>query len=1105
MRGLRSAIEGLPVMVYALDSQDGVMLWNAECERTTGYRADEITGNPDALRLLYPDEAYRKRIVREWGSQDGWRNKEHLIACKDGSVRNIRFSNLSSLLSIPGGGVWAVGTDITDLNRKDDSLRQSVCEYRDLVEEMADLIYTVDTEGRMTSVNNAVKTLFGLEAEDVIGRKFDTWIPKEELANAVSVFKRVLAGERVTAETVVVTPDGSRYNVELSSTPIVRDGVTVGVRGIIRDITERKKRDEELKESEERFRTIFDNMADGLAAADAQSSQFYIANKTMRRMLGYSRQEFSDLTVADIHPEGDLPHVYREFARLAGEPGLSRDIPVKRKDGTIFYADIHSFRIVLDGKTYVMGMFRDVTERKERDETLKESEERFRTIFENLADGILLVNGETREFSMANKAFCRALGYRPEEVRNLTAADIHPEEYLPYVREQFARQMSGEITLGKDIPVKRKNGSIFYADISSFPITLAGKTYMMGVARNVTERRMAERALRESQERLVGIVNSVTDHMSMMDEEHNIVWANDTARRVFGEGLVGRKCYAAYHRRKSHCEPCIVERTFGDGKIHEHETEVIGADGSRMSFWCTASVAARYEDGRPRLVVEVSRDITERKQAHEQVRKSEIKYRTLVENVPHQIFLKDVNSVYISCNEKFARDVDLKAKDIPGKTDYDFYPRELADKYRADDRQVMESGQTREIVESYVRQGEQLIVHTVKTPVRDEKGNNVGVLGIFRDISEQKKAEEALRIRDSAMASSINGIAIADREGKLTYVNNSFLKMWGYSEAEELLGKSAVEFWRDKDKASEVIRALREKGSWIGELKGIRKDGSEFDVQASGSGVADEGGRPVCMMASFVDVTQARLREEQLTALREKMVHAEQLASLGTLSATVAHELTQPLTVIRLSIENSLTTLNEMSFPDSVAGNLADGLSEVSHATDIVERFRSLARKSTDVNVVEVDLKSLAERVVGFLNENARRARVSLEVSGMDELPRILSHERDLEQLLFALLENALQAADGMKERSVVISGTAKGDHIELRVSDTCGGIEPENLKKIFEPFFTTKPRGEGTGLGLRIVQQVVDRIGGKVRVESEFGKGTTFFVALPNNENGLS
>jgi two-component system cell cycle sensor histidine kinase/response regulator CckA len=120
-------------------------------------------------------------------------------------------------------------------------------------------------------------------------------------------------------------------------------------------------------------------------------------------------------------------------------------------------------------------------------------------------------------------------------------------------------------------------------------------------------------ALKASEEKLTGIVNSVTDHMSMMDEQYTIVWANDIARSLFGEDLIGKKCYTTYHGRDKVCQPCIVSKCFKDGKSHHHETEVVAEDGSQMTFWCTTSVAALHEDGQPKTVVEVSRDITERK------------------------------------------------------------------------------------------------------------------------------------------------------------------------------------------------------------------------------------------------------------------------------------------------------------------------------------------------------------------------------------------------------------------------------------------------------------------------------------------------------------
>jgi len=153
-------------------------------------------------------------------------------------------------------------------------------------------------------------------------------------------------------------------------------------------------------------------------------------------------------------------------------------------------------------------------------------------------------------------------------------------------------------------------------------------------------------------------------------------------------------------------------------------------------------------------------DITKRKKSEEALKVSENKYRTVLENLPQKVYLKDKNSVYISCNENYAADLKIKAAEITGKTDYDFFPKELAEKYRADDKRIMKSGKTEDINEKYIQNGRELVIHTVKTPVRDEQGNVAGILSIFWDITAQRQAQKRLlayqkRLRDLASEMSL--------------------------------------------------------------------------------------------------------------------------------------------------------------------------------------------------------------------------------------------------------------------------------------------------------------------------------------------------------------
>ncbi len=262
--------------------------------------------------------------------------------------------------------------------------------------------------------------------------------------------------------------------------------------------------------------------------------------------------------------------------------------------------------------------------------------------------------------------------------------------------------------------------------------------------------------------------------------------------------------------------------------------------------------------------------------------------------------------------------------------------------------------------------------------------------------------------------------------------------------------------------------------------------------------VVDSGGQVAAVIVSIRDATESQRSPKGLQGSGESMQGTERLASLGMIGATLAHELAQPLSVVRLAIQNAMAELERLTCPDVVKRDLQAGLAACARINEIAGRFRDLARPPRKAKETEVHIPQVAERAFRLLERSADQARVRFGTENLDALPVIRMRETELDDLFFALVQNAVQAADGVKDRHLLVTGALQGDTIVLRFQDNCGGIEPAHLPRIFEPFFTTKPSDKGTGLGLCIARRIVYQRGGQISVESRYGEGTTFTVTLP-------
>jgi PAS domain S-box-containing protein len=261
----------------------------------------------------------------------------------------------------------------------------------------------------------------------------------------------------------------------------------------------------------------------------------------------------------------------------------------------------------------------DFTERKTIDELTRKSEEEKRIILDAMSERLSYRDKDMR-IVWANKAFIESTDFTPEEIKGRYCyevlhklSDPCPECPIHIKVLETGRSKEAEITTSdgktwfvRGHPVRDSKGDI---------------RGVVEISTDITDRKEAEEALRESQGKLNAMLQSIGDHMSMMDKDLNIIWANDTAKKIFGEDIVGKKCYEVYHGRKEPCEPypCLTLKAFRDGKVHEHDTSVTDKDGNTVYFHCTANMALRDEKGKPTAVIEISRDITEHKLAEERL------------------------------------------------------------------------------------------------------------------------------------------------------------------------------------------------------------------------------------------------------------------------------------------------------------------------------------------------------------------------------------------------------------------------------------------------------------------------------------------------------
>jgi len=553
------------------------------------------------------------------------------------------------------------------------------------------------------------------------------------------------------------------------------------------------------------------------------------------------------------------------------------------------------------------------------------------------------------------------------------------------------------------------------------------------------------------------------------------------------------------------------------------ELEEYCKDGSTIWVELAASFL-RDNNFKPTGILTVTRNITDRKEAEEALRNSEGRLRTLVQTIPDLIWLKDPNGVYLSCNTMFERFFGASEAAIVGKTDYDFVDRELADSFREHDRKAMAAGKPTSNEEwiTFADDGHRALLDTIKTPMCDDQGMLIGVLGIGRDTTDRKQAEEAIRDGERLVHTIIDGSPIPafviGKNHQVIHWNRALEKV-SRVKSEEVVGTS--EHWRafytegrpcmadllvdeavaliphwysgkyikpplieGAYEATDFFPALGEDGKWL-----------RFTAAA----VRDSKGRIVAAIETLEDITERKHMENQL-------FQSQKMEAIGTLAGGIAHDFNNILAVI---IGYTELAMHENQKEKQI-WCLQETLKGAERAKSLVKQILTFSRRD-DHEKKPLDIKLLLKEAVKFLRASIPTT-IEINQHVTDESCNIMADPTQIHQIIMNLFTNAAHAmkqAGGILKIELATIELDKGEiprhpdlkpghYVKLTVSDTGHGIDPDNIQRIFDPFFTTKSKDEGTGLGLSVVYGIVKSHAGVINVYSEPDKGATFNVYLP-------
>lgn len=1115
----RAVMEKSTDGILIINEQGLIIETNYSLELITGMSKNTCIGTPIwdfQFELAMPNEKnktfyttlkeYIVQILKIHDSEAFGKLAERKIRNKIGQIRIIE----TSLYPIETNEKYflvSLVRDITERKLFEEALKNSESKYYGIFDANKDgiSIFVVNPDKTLSNfveANKAAYEMIGYTKEEFMKLSvFDLEADKEEEAFAKRI-EELKLNNHVNIETRIRHKNGHSLTVDISIVLIYYNN-QIAIMNIVRDITERKKVDAELLESEKLYHNLVERLPDGVYKS-SHDGKFIEINPAMVKMMGYSSKE--ELLAIDIKTDLYFESGDRESIVLQEklkEMGIFR---LKKKDGSEIWVEDHGWYTLDDEEEILFheGIMRDITERKIAEEILKESEERFKLLFEKAPIGYQSLD-ENGFLIDVNETWSELMGYQKEEVIGCWFGDFLTPEYLEHFKKQFP-DLKATGKAQSEFEMIKKDGSIIIIQLVGRVGHNASGTFKQThcVISDITERRKAEKAIADERILLRTLIDNIPDAIYVKDSLGRKLISNKADLEILG--ITDEKEVQGKTDMES-SYPGNASKTFDDDMLVIHTAQpilnkleyFIDLKGEKRYF-LTSKVPLTNDSGEIIGLVGVGHDITSQKQSEQKI----IQLSKGIEQSPASIVITDTEGNIEYINAKFTEITGYTLDEAMNQN-----PRMLQSGYTSKEQydelwHTLTSGNEYYGEIQNRRKNGELYWESVQiSPIRDESGKIVNYMAIKEDITTRKKTDLEIQKLSVAIEQNPASVIITDIHGIIEYVNKKFLSISGYTK-DELIGK-VVRILKaghtPEETYVEIWNNLFAGNEWRGEHQNRTKNREKYWESVLISPIKNQEGKIINYIILSEDISDRKKMEKDLIKAKEKAEESDRLKS--AFLANMSHEIRTPL--------NSI-----LGFSDLLTEPELDSESRQEYATLINNSGSNLLTIINDVlDISKIEAGQIvlsanelsAQRIISEIQReysfkaNSKGIELRLATETPEKEIIIRSDEMRIKQVLINFVGNAIKFTD---KGCIEIGIRLINNQIQFSVKDTGIGIAKEDHDKVFDRFrqieaAPTRKYG-GNGLGLAITKNLAELLGGKVWLESEPNVGSTFYFALPES-----